>query len=59
MSGAASFNRAQAEYDNRMPVKERIPEMVMCPECDGDGSLQNENGPEQCPRCAGYGEVEE
>lgn len=40
------------------PEEEPYYSMVKCPDCDGDGWIENEDGDvEKCSRCDGDGEV--
>ena len=40
------------------PEDEPYYSWVTCPECDGEGWIENENGDvEKCSLCNGYGEV--
>ena len=54
-----SFDIAQQSYDNMLPPED--PPLVECKECDGTGIVVDPcdigNGPMQCPKCKGEGEV--
>ena len=40
------------------PEDEPLHSWVVCPKCDGDGWIDNENGDvEKCSRCDGEGEI--
>lgn len=53
------FAKAQRAYDNMMPPEYPDPVMEKCGECDGNGTLTDEQGnTEPCHVCKGEGEVE-